>query len=184
MVQLFSASVEAFDQRVQAIGDAWEAPTPCDQWNVRDLVNHVAVEDLWVPELLDGKSIEEVGDALDGDQLGNDPLAGWGRARDESLAAAQAEGALEATAHLSYGDFSGAHYLSHVGSDNVVHAWDLARAVGANEELGDELVEFVFESLGAFVEEARSFGAYGPALQAGAGADRQTQMLALFGRKA
>ena len=42
---------------------------------MRTLVNHVAVEDLWAAELFAGRTVAEVGDRLDGDQLGAVPLA-------------------------------------------------------------------------------------------------------------
>ena len=53
----------------------WSATTPCAEWNVRALVNHVAGEYLWVPELMAGKTVAQVGDRFDGDQLGDEPLA-------------------------------------------------------------------------------------------------------------
>lgn len=184
MRRLFEEVVQGFDDRVRAVGDdQWDAPTPCSEWSVRDLVNHVAVEDLWVPPLLEGKTISDVGDTLDGDQLGDDPAAGWTRARDAALQAASADGALEAITHLSYGDFPGAHYLAHVGSDHVVHAWDLARAVGADEDLPEEHVELVFEAMVPIVESGREYGIFGPEVQVPEGADRQTELLAIFGRR-
>ena len=55
--------------------DQWGAPTPCADWDVRELVNHVAGEDLWTAPLLEGSTIEEVGDRFDGDLLGDDPIS-------------------------------------------------------------------------------------------------------------
>jgi uncharacterized protein (TIGR03086 family) len=185
VLELFRRSLDAFDARVDAVpDDRWDAPTPCTEWNVRDLVNHVAVEDLWVPEMLMGRTIGDVGDALEGDQLGEDPAAGWKRAHSRALEAAGREGALERTVHVSYGDLPGAVYLSHVGSDHVVHAWDLARAVGADEQLDDDLIDFVYEAQIPMVESARQAGVFGPELPVPDDADRQTKMLALLGRRA
>ena len=67
--------------------DQWALDTPCTEWNVRTLVNHVTVEDLWVPPLLRGATIEEIGDRFDGDQLGDDPKAAWRTAHDEAVRA-------------------------------------------------------------------------------------------------
>jgi uncharacterized protein (TIGR03086 family) len=55
----------------------WAAPTPCQGWDVRALVNHVVAGNLWAAELAAGKTISEVGDHLDGDLLGADPQAGY-----------------------------------------------------------------------------------------------------------
>ena len=50
---MFSQAVGEFDARVRLIGDGqWQAATPDEGWNVRDLVNHVTGEDLWAPPLL------------------------------------------------------------------------------------------------------------------------------------
>ncbi len=72
---VFAHSVEEFQSRVREVGeDAWDRPTPCTDWDVRALVNHVVGEQRWVVPLLEGKTIAEVGDALDGDLLGSAPL--------------------------------------------------------------------------------------------------------------
>ena len=71
IIELYRRAVDEFDRRVSEIGDdQWDDPTPCTDWNVRELVNHVAAEDLWVPPLVDGMTLEEVGDRFDGDVLG------------------------------------------------------------------------------------------------------------------
>jgi uncharacterized protein (TIGR03086 family) len=51
----------------------WAAPTPCQGWDVRALVNHVVAGNLWAAELAAGTTIDEVGDHLDGDLLGAQP---------------------------------------------------------------------------------------------------------------
>ena len=71
----FRRASEGFVDRARKIGpEQWSGPTPCTEWDVRTLVNHVAGEYLWVPEMLAGKTIADVGDRLDGDLLGDDPL--------------------------------------------------------------------------------------------------------------
>src|SRR6266567_8861546 len=73
---MFCGAVAEFDARVRQIGDhQWQAATPDEDWAVRDLVNHVAGEDLWAPPLLGGSTIAEIGGRFDGDVLGADPMA-------------------------------------------------------------------------------------------------------------
>src|SRR6266550_1525211 len=75
---MFCGAVAEFDARVRQIGDhQWQAATPDEDWSVRDLVNHVAGEDLWAPPLLAGSTIAEVGVRFDGDVLAADPKAAW-----------------------------------------------------------------------------------------------------------
>ena len=67
----------------------------CDDWTVRELVNHVVTGNYWAAELGSGLTIEAVGDRLDGDVLGTDPLRAYD---DSSLVAAavfRAPGAME-----------------------------------------------------------------------------------------
>ena len=73
---LMANAIDGFEQRLRSVGATeWDATTPCDEWDVRALVNHVVSELLWMPPLLEGKTIAEVGDRFDGDVLGSDPLA-------------------------------------------------------------------------------------------------------------
>jgi uncharacterized protein (TIGR03086 family) len=185
VASLFQRAVDEFDKRVQAISeDQWDGDTPCTEWSVRDLVNHVVGEDKWVRPLIEGKTIAEVGSALDGDLLGDDPKHAWKEAAEESIAAASSEGALTATCHISSGDTSGEDYLSQVLSDNVIHTWDLARGVGADDKLDPELVDFAHSYLAPQIEAWRSAGVIGPALDVPENADGQTKLLAMAGRQA
>ncbi len=160
----------------------WIAGTPCADWDVRALVNHVLGELLWIPPLLDGRTIAEVGDRFDGDMLGDDPLGAWTSAATEALAAASQPGAQDRTLHLSFGDFSGGEYLGQVTSDVIIHTWDLARAVGASDRLSAPAVEFVNDFLGPQIDGWRAAGAFGPAADINADADAQARLLAQTGR--
>ncbi len=149
---------------------------------MRALVNHIVSEDRWVPPLLEGKTIEEVGDAFDGDILGDDPKAEWSDAARAALEAADRDGAMEVTAHLSFGDTPADEYISQVLADHVVHAWDLARGIGVDDELDPELVDFVLDFYAPQVELWRGAGIFGPEIEVSEDADRQTKLLAMVGR--
>ena len=79
VTDLHRRSVEGFVARLDALAplddDVWSAPTPCPEWDVRALVNHIVNEDLWTVPLMEGATIDEVGDRFDGDLLGDDPIA-------------------------------------------------------------------------------------------------------------
>lgn len=185
VVDLYRRAMEQFGDRLRAVrADQWDGPTPCTDWTVRDLANHVIGENRWMPPLLEGKTIADVGDALDGDLLGDDPAAAWDDAAAAALAAAREPGVMERTVHLSFGDFPGRYYVGQVLSDHVIHAWDLARAIGADEALDPELVRFAYDELVPQLDEARSAGAFGPRADVDEGADLQTKLLAEAGRRA
>ncbi len=119
---LMAAAIDGFEQRLGAVGATeWNAATPCDDWDVRTLVNHVVGELLWMPPLLEGKTIAEVGDRFDGDVLGSDPSTTYRSAAAAAQAAAFEPGAQERTVHLSFGDFPGSEYVGQVVSDVIIH---------------------------------------------------------------
>jgi uncharacterized protein (TIGR03086 family) len=174
-----------FGRNVDAIGeDQWHGPTPCTDWDVRDLLNHLVNEQRWMPPLLAGKSIAEVGDSLDGDLLGDDPKAAWKDAAAETTTAVQADGAAERTVQLSRGVAPSSQYIFEVATDLLIHGWDMARAVGADERMDEDLVELVYVTVEPFMSSLKASGMYGEEVVPPEGADRQTQLLALFGRVA
>ena len=59
---------------VERVDGNWTAATPCADWDVRELVNHVVGEDRWTKPLVDGRTIADVGNYLDGDLLGDQPV--------------------------------------------------------------------------------------------------------------
>src|SRR3954452_3750863 len=108
---LYGRALDAFDEKVHAIrDDQWANATPCSEWDVRALVNHVAGETMWAPPLLEGRTIEQVGDRFDGDVLGADPQSSWAGAAESARAAMTSPGAMDRTVHLSYGDSSANDY--------------------------------------------------------------------------
>ena len=184
-VALYMHATEVFDARVSAVRpDQWGSPTPCTEWTVRELVNHVAVEDLWVPPLLAGRTIADIGDAYDGDQLGDDPAAAWSRALASARQAVLEPGAANRTVHLSYGDERAGEYLLQLFADHLIHGWDLARAIDGDTELPADLVDECTTYFARMEEIYRKAGAISERVDVPAGADAQTLLLAAFGRSA
>lgn len=164
----------------QVPADRWSSVTPCSEWSVRDLVNHLAGEHLWAPPLLEGMTIEEVGDQFDGDVLGDDPVAAW----DSAIAAsvnAFASVSDEDPVHLSFGIFSVDEYANQMLVDLTVHAWDLARGAGLEERLEPSTVEASLVYARLRFEEYASSGLFGIPLEFDTDDPQQT-LLALLGR--
>lgn len=140
-----SAVIELIPEASRVVTDLplegqWERPTPCEGWNVRDLLNHLTSEHLWAPHLLRGETLEQVGSRYDGDVLGEDPVGAWRRAISSSvLAWGQADA--DGTVHTSMGQIPLVEYASQMLVDLTVHAWDLARAVGVRPHLVADAVE-------------------------------------------
>lgn len=184
LLDIHSEALSEFGRRVHAVGPGqWHDPTPCDDWDVRGLVGHLVYEQLWVPPLLAGQTVAQVGDRFDGDNLGSDPVGAWETAADAAHAAFAEPGALDRDVHLSYGTRSARHYLLEMVSDLVVHAWDLARGIGADEHLSPRLVELVYEHTAPQVSNLAASGLFAPPVPVPDDADPQTKLIAMYGRQ-
>jgi uncharacterized protein (TIGR03086 family) len=182
---MFRRAVAEFDARVRQVDDQqWQAATPDEDWTVRDLVNHIVSEDLWAPPLLAGSTIAEVGDRFDGDVLGIDPGAAWAAASAGAMRAVGEDGAMDRIVHLSFGDFPGSEYTMQLFADHLIHAWDLARAIGADERLDAGLVASCANWFEAVEDAYRGAGAIAARPPVRGDVDAQTVLLARFGRRA
>ncbi|MCK1795326.1 TIGR03086 family metal-binding protein [Streptomyces sp. XM4193] len=172
-----------FGQRVEYIGDdQWSADTPCTEWSVRDLVNHLIGEHLWAPWLLKGASVAEVGDRFDGDVGGDDPRGAWEAASAVSQPAFHRPGALELRVDTTMGPLDAEEYGWQMTIDLTVHAWDLARGIGVVDRLDPELAGALLERVAPQAEEWQGHGIFAPPVKVPADAPAQDQLVALLGR--
>ena len=164
--------------------DQWDAQSDCDEWSVRELVNHIVSGNFWANELMGGKTIAEVGDKLDGDVLGADPSATYDESAKVADAAFKASGAMDAPAAVSYGPVPGSVYCGHRFLDVLIHGWDVAKSTGQDTTLPPDLVEACFEVVEPQMDMLVGSGMFGHQGKTASDADRETQLLALLGRKA
>ncbi len=183
-VDLYTRCDAAFRARLAAVDGHWAAPTGLPGWDVRALVHHIVLEERWAPPLFAGMTIDEVGDLFDGDQLVPDPVTAARDAAGAALDAVRADGALERTVHLSFGDVPGSEYALQLAADHLVHAWDLARALGVDDTLDPDAVAAVLEWFGPTEDAYRAAGVIGPRVPVPDDADAQTRLLSAFGRTA
>src|SRR3954468_18600205 len=178
-LKLFAQASEAFAAQVHAVTSSdWTNATPCTDWDVRALVNHVVAELLWAPPLLEGQTIEQVGDRFDGDVLGSDPFAVTDSAVSAANEAFAAGSALERTVHLSFGDFSGDNYCWQLISDLLVHNWDLSRGIGVDDNMDQALAEKVYDFLAPMLAQMAGSPYFAPPVPIGDDATPQQVLLA------
>ncbi|CCH16879.1 TIGR03086 family metal-binding protein [Micromonospora lupini] len=183
LLEAYRRSLAEFVDRVDQIGPGqWVEETPCPDWDVRTLVNHVVGEDRWSVPLLAGRTLDEVGDRFDGDVLGADA------ARTAREATAQAEiavthpGTIDRTVHLSSGPTPAAEYVQQLLAEHLVHGWDLAVAIGAEPRLDPDAVRVCARWFAGRVDDYRRDKLVGDGAQVSADADEQDRLLAAFGR--
>ncbi len=162
---LHRRALAATEKVVAGIGpDDWGAPTPCAEWDVRGLLNHVVAGNWWAAALAGGATIAQVGTRLDGDVLGADPLRAYQRSAEGAAAAFDAPGALSAPCAVSYGPVSGELYAGHRFIDVLIHGWDLAVATGQDPTLDPELAEQCWAVVEPQLAMLKGSGAFGTAV--------------------
>ncbi|MFN8041698.1 MAG: TIGR03086 family metal-binding protein [Acidimicrobiales bacterium] len=172
-------------RRLDAVaGDQWTADTPCDGWDVTDIVRHVVGGNRMAVALLGGCTRDDAMALLAGVDLGDDPVAAFRDAAGAQLAAFAEPGAFERLCHHPMGDMPGEQIIGFRTGDLTMHGWDIARATGADEAIPLALVEVVWESLqpvAPFIGQIGLFGG-GPSGDVGEDAPLQDRMLDLAGR--
>ncbi|HYZ56256.1 MAG TPA: maleylpyruvate isomerase N-terminal domain-containing protein [Streptosporangiaceae bacterium] len=94
-----------------------DAPTPCASWDVRALVNHFVGTARWWAATIAGD-----GDVADADYAVGDFVAAYKESIRIAVAAFGADGALDKTVRLPFGEFP-RHGLAEPGHDGAVHPW-------------------------------------------------------------
>jgi uncharacterized protein (TIGR03086 family) len=144
-LEALDRAIEECDKRLVLIGPSdWDLPTPCDEWNVRDLVYHIAFGSFFYAGLATGAKF---GDLLKGlpwrEDFDADPVA---HCRQEATRIATV---FRAPGGMTYvpdwplrPESTGAEMIDFRTLDLVVHTWDLSRAIGVDETLPTALAEY------------------------------------------
>jgi uncharacterized protein (TIGR03086 family) len=181
---LWARAVDGFGERVRGVADdQWDKPTPCTDWNVRNLVNHVAGELLWAAELGGGRTMAEVGDRFEGDVLGGDPKATVEQGAEAAINTFRGDHAEQID--TTQGKLPFQQYLGQMFVDALVHSWDLAVATGQNTTLDPGLCAIAYQQSAAvreMIDGARQAGIFGAEVQVPEDATDQDKLLGLLGR--
>ncbi|MFE9423945.1 TIGR03086 family metal-binding protein [Kitasatospora sp. NPDC006697] len=132
-----------FERRLRAVrSEQWTWPTPCTEWNVRQLANHMTQGNRSYLRLLAGGDAAEFLRSRDADASGADPVGSYTASVRELAEAFGGPGALWRILDYPLGPVAGQQGLAVRTTDSLVHTWDLARAVGADETLDAGLVRW------------------------------------------
>ena len=120
------------------------ATTPCTEFTVRDLINHViGGATMFAAAFEQGSVPDDELAKIMGDMVGDDPSASYAAASERVQAAYHAPGALDGDVALPFGQMPRTAALGIAVFDVAVHAWDLAQATGQELQLSEELAEDV-----------------------------------------
>lgn len=151
---------------------------------LREIVNYHAYDDAWVPEMLAGRTMREVGEEkFKGDLLGEDPHGAFGAIVECACAAAAGFEDFDRTVHCSFGDFPARHYFWQINQFRALRAHDIAKVIGVDATLPAELVEGIWQEVRPHAEEWRAIGVFGAAIPVPEDAPLQERLLGLTGRE-
>jgi uncharacterized protein (TIGR03086 family) len=173
IVDRYEEAARRFTDRLEAVADdQWANPTPCTDWDVRQLVDHVIEIQRQIPEGL-GVSVDD----------GADEREKWKAVRAAAIEALRQPGVLERTMPGRGGEVPVEMALIPRLSDLLLHTWDLARATGSDERIDPDAAAVVLEFLEPNDEILRSTGTFGPKIDPPPGADAGVQLLCFSGRR-
>jgi len=161
--------------------DQWQQPTPCAEWDVRALVQHILG---WM-QVFD---VAANGGAFEGDPadytVGDDP-AGEFRTFADSMLAGWRNGGTDRTVRITMGELPAPMVLNMTLMEYMTHGWDLATATGQPVPFSDTEAERVLERARATLKpEYRGPGtAMGEEVAVPADAPAVVRLAAFMGRQ-
>jgi uncharacterized protein (TIGR03086 family) len=147
------------------------AATPCPEWRVRDLLNHMLDTQRYFAAAARGEKAARPAPSPPS-LLTDDPVSDFARATTDVTDAFSQEGAVEKTGPA----------LGIAFSDQLLHGWDLARATNQDATMPEGLAQAAYECIhGRFTDDQRQ-GVFGPEIAVGDDATPQQRLLAYTGR--
>jgi uncharacterized protein (TIGR03086 family) len=158
--------------------------TPCADWDVRTLVNHLL---FWGPPQVGAGRKELIPPPGDSEHEANLTSGDWATALTnhfDSLATAWGEpSAWEGNTRLDgSSEMPAAVIGGMVVGEVVVHGWDLARATGQQPQWDPELLDYLLQEATGMAEQARQMGLFGPEVTVPASASTVDRILGITGR--
>ena len=169
--------VRSFDERVRAApADSWSNPAPCEGWTARDVVTHVGNNLFGIAAGLTGGEPRQI-------SADEDIVSAWDDARERFLGALPSAD-LSTNLPGPFGPMPAEQLIGRlIATDVLVHTWDLARAVGGDEQLDPAAVVGAYSGLKPMDAMIRQPGVFGPKIEPPADADEQTEFLCFLGRR-
>lgn len=147
-----------------------DAPTTCDGWTVRTLLNHMLETQRYFVGSARGEQVTLSQDPPD--LLSDDPVSDFDQARAETLRTFGESGVIEKTGPA----------LGIAFGDQLLHGWDVAVSTGQDASMPEGLPEAAFAVIyGRFTEEQRK-GVFKPEIRIAPESSAQDKLLAYTGR--
>jgi uncharacterized protein (TIGR03086 family) len=161
--------------------------TPCSEWKVTGLVEHmIGVVTNFGRALGGGAPTPPSASGADGATAGS-LSAAYGQAVDALVSAARAPGALDKTLKLPFGEMPAQRGIGIALADQMIHTWDLSKALGRPYTMDETLATMVLRGMHELIAanpnargEGRAFGLEVPCSESASAQDR---LVAFAGRQ-
>ena len=175
-VELYEAASKRTRQTIAgAKPDQMEGSTPCNEWDVKALMDHIIGGAAYFSAAL-------LGEEPKGPPEANSPAEAYDVLAAKVVEAANTPGSLERKTQSPVGEMSGGEFLFGAFMDTVVHGWDLAKATGQDTTLNGEHVEIIYQAFAPGMDGLRENGLIGPEVEIPEDASTQDKMLGMMGR--
>jgi uncharacterized protein (TIGR03086 family) len=166
--------------------EQWDKPTPCTEWNVRALVNHIVFGNLLFAQIARGErqGTPPMPQERAADHLGADAAESYFRSAAQLREAFSQPGFLDRIFPSPIGEQPGAGLLHMRVTEHLLHGWDLARATGQQPDFPGDLAEGTLEAMRQRLEgRPRSQTPFGEEQPAPADAPAIDRLAAYTGRR-
>ena len=160
--------------------DHLDLPTPCTEWNVRELLNHTIGVMFGIAAGVSGQSTPE-GEPPDF-TAGDGAAAAFEQAKQASLAAWGADGVFDGTVNFGAGDMPAQVGIGINMLDTLTHAWDLSEALGQDRSMDPELAEASLAAARMTVSDDIRAGRFAPEVEIADDAPAHDRLAAFLGR--
>lgn len=180
--ELFRTVVGIAQEAVNQVDPAmFDLPTPCAEWNVRQLVNHMAITCRFSAAIMNEQPPTE--DRLsDRDVLGADVKASFDASAATAVSAFGGVGAMERVVDAPIGAVPGASWVHFPTWDLYVHTWDLTRATGISMDERPEVTGDILDWARQTFSGARDVDQLGEIIDLPKDASAIDQLVSHFGR--
>ncbi|MFN8191014.1 MAG: TIGR03086 family metal-binding protein [Nocardioidaceae bacterium] len=173
----------AFDQveRFISTTDPADAglPTPCDEWDVDDLIGHLIAVVRRIGVVLQGLPPFSVPSMVES----TDWVGDWAHWRAETDQVLADDAVLDLVVQVPWGTVTGAQAIGSYVGELATHSWDLAMALGRSGELDESLAEAALPAILAKIPaEPRDQIPFGPVVEVGPEASPSERIVAWQGR--
>ena len=183
VLELIEAQLEKNDRLIAGVADEkLSAPTPCAQFDVRALMNHMVVANHFFVSVASGQPMEGAGDEVP-EVLGDDPAIAHGQSAVELMKTLREPGVQERTFNFGFAQMPAAMGLGLMLTETTVHGWDLAKAAGGDTSIDADVATMLLQgSQGIDAMRSPEGNPFGPAVEVPETASPGDRLVAFLGR--